>query len=364
MNIIRNPEIKKSLLLQLVLAILAVTMGWLHDIYTALCLLLFSVIYMLIHYLFTVKRYRQLKQLSLELDSMLHNNTPIEFQRYHEGELSILESELSKMTLRLSEQATALAHDKQFLADSMADISHQIRSPLTSSNLILSLLMEQELPSDRRRQLLRELTQLLSRIDWLVESLLKMSKMDAGTVTFKSKPVLVTELIRQAAEPLLIPMELREQTLNIMPAELRQQTADNLSAEQPQQHSNTAEINKPENTPQFCGDFAWSTEAVLNILKNCMEHTPIGGQIQVTFSQNAIFTEIVIEDNGPGFDKEDLPHLFERFYKGKNASENSIGIGLALARMIVTQQNGTLKAENRPEGGAKFVMKFYRNSHT
>ena len=195
-------------------------------------------------------------------------------------------------------------------------------------------------------------------------SLLKMSKMDAGTVTFKSKPVLVTELIRQAAEPLLIPMELREQTLDIMPAELRQQTADNFSAEQLHEHSNTAEINKQGHPPQFYGDFAWSTEAVLNILKNCMEHTPIGGQIQVTFSQNAIFTEIVIEDNGPGFDMEDLPHLFERFYKGKNASKNSIGIGLALARMIVTQQNGTLKAENRPEGGAKFVIKFYRNYHT
>lgn len=344
MNMIRNPEIQKSLLAHMLLAILAVAVGWLHGIYTAICLLLFSALYILVHYLFTANRYRKLKQLSLELDSMLHNNTPIDFQRYREGELSILESELSKMTLRLGEQAMALANDKQFLADSMADISHQIRSPLTSSNLILSLLMEQELPPDRRRQLLRELTQLLSRIDWLVESLLKMSKMDAGTVTFKCRPILIPELIRQAAEPLLIPMELREQTLDII--------------------SNMPGISNDADIPQFHGDFAWSTEAVLNILKNCMEHTPIGGQIEVSFAQNAIFTEIIIEDNGPGFDQEDLPHLFERFYKGKNASENSVGIGLALARMIVTQQNGTLKAENRPEGGARFVMKFYRNSHT
>ena len=90
-----------------------------------------------------------------------------------------------------------------------------------------------------------------------------------------------------------------------------------------------------------------------------MEHTPVGGKILVSFSQNAMYTEIIIEDNGSGFDKEDLPHLFERFYKGKNASEHSVGIGLALARMIVTQQNGTLKAENRSEGGAKFVLRFY-----
>lgn len=362
MNMIRNPEIKKSLLTHMLLALLAITAGWLHDIYTAICLLLFSALYMLVHYLFTVSRYRKLKQLSLELDSMLHNNTPIDFQRYREGELSILESELSKMTLRLGEQTAALAHDKQFLADSMADISHQIRSPLTSSNLILSLLMEQELPPDRRRQLLRELMQLLSRIDWLVESLLKMSKMDAGTVPFKCRPILVPDLIRQAAEPLLIPMELREQTLDITSGELKKMTADNRSVKLQEQHPDDSKMNVRTDIPQFLGDFAWSTEAILNILKNCMEHTPIGGRIQVSFSQNAIFTEIVIEDNGPGFDKEDLPHLFERFYKGKNASENSVGIGLALARMIVTQQNGTLKAENRPEGGAKFVIKFYKKS--
>lgn len=362
MNMIRNPEIQKSLLIHMLLAVLAVTVGWFHDIYTALCLLLFSALYILTHYLFTVNRYRKLKQLSLELDSMLHNDAPINFQRYREGELSILESELSKMTLRLGEQATALANDKQFLADSMADISHQIRSPLTSSNLILSLLMEQELSPERRSQLLRELMQLLSRIDWLVESLLKMSKMDAGTVTFKCRPVAVPELLRQAAEPLLIPMELREQTLEIIPGKRRRLAAESPAAKPPEQRREAPGIHTNTDIPQFQGDFTWSTEAILNILKNCMEHTPIGGQIQVSFSQNAIFTEIVIEDNGPGFAKEDLPHLFERFYKGRNASENSVGIGLALARMIVTQQNGTLKAENRPEGGAKFVIKFYKKS--
>lgn len=364
MKILHNPEIKKGLLVHLILAVLAVTAGRLHDAYTALCLLVWSALYILAYYILTGMRYRKLKQLSLELDSMLHNNTPIDFQKYREGELSILESELSKITLRLSEQAAALANDKQFLADSMADISHQIRSPLTSSNLILSLLMEQELSPERRRQLLRELTQLLSRIDWLVESLLKMSKMDAGTIVFQRLPVPIPKLITHAAEPLLIPMELREQTLAVTPAgqaygELPKQDPDEPQKQNPGGMPGHPQGSRPDSVPQFPGDFAWSTEAVLNILKNCMEHTPPGGRIEVTYSQNAIYTEIAIEDNGPGFDKEDLPHLFERFYKGKNAAEHSVGIGLALARMIVTQQNGTLKAENRPEGGARFVMRFY-----
>lgn len=335
MKILRNPEIKQSLICHLVLTALAVSLGLLHDATTGLLLLSFSFLYIAFHYAFTWIRYQKLNQLSHELDAMLHNNTPVRFEKYQEGELSILENELSKMTLRLREQALALSNDKKLLADSMADISHQIRSPLTASNLILTLLREQDLPVLRRKQLLQELTQLLSRIDWLVESLLKMSKMDAGTVLFQHEPISVPKLVQNASEPLLIPMELREQSLSI---------------------ENHYDLSNP---PQFLGDLSWTTEAVLNILKNCMEHTPAGGNIQVSFSQNAIFTEIIIEDNGPGFDPEDLPHLFERFYKGKNSLDHSVGIGLAFARMIVTSQSGTLKAENRPEGGARFILKFY-----
>ena len=327
MKILRNPEIKQSLLCHLFLTALATCLGLLRDVPTGLLLLSFSFLYIALHYAFTWIRH--------ELDAMLHNNTPVRFEKYQEGELSILENELSKMTLRLREQALALSNDKKLLADSMADISHQIRSPLTASNLILTLLREQDLPVLRRKQLLQELTQLLSRIDWLVESLLKMSKMDAGTVLFQHEPISVPKLVQNASEPLLIPMELREQSLSI---------------------ENHYDLSNP---PQFLGDLSWTTEAVLNILKNCMEHTPAGGNIQVSFSQNAIFTEIIIEDNGPGFDPEDLPHLFERFYKGKNSLDHSVGIGLAFARMIVTSQNGTLKAENRPEGGARFILKFY-----
>ncbi len=333
MKFFRNPEIKTSLLWHLLILTLTLCAGHFYAPSSLRLLAAVSVPYILTYYWMTWLRYRRLRQLSYDIDNMLHNQIPIQFEKYREGELSILESELSKMTLRLSEQAQALENDKKLLADSMADISHQIRSPLTSSNLILSLLMEPQLPPGRRQKLLQELIQLLSRIDWLVEALLKMSKMNAGTACLQQTPVSVAELIRSAVEPLEIPMELRCQTFKV--------------------HAKTAHAS-------FTGDLSWSTEAVLNILKNCMEHTPPEGCIQVAYSENTIFTEITIEDNGPGFDKEDLPHLFERFYKGKNASDQSVGIGLALARMIISQQDGTLKAENRTEGGAKFTIKFYK----
>ncbi len=333
MKFFRNPEWKASLLLHLLLLSLALGAGRFYAPGSLGLLAAFSALFILSHYWITWCRYCKLRQLSDDIDNMLHSQIPIRFEKYREGELSILENELSKMTLRLSEQAQALENDKQLLADSMADISHQIRSPLTSSNLILSLLKDTGLSPGRRQKLQQELSQLLSRIDWLVEALLKMSKMDAGTACLQHAPVSVEELIRCAHEPLEIPMELRCQSLAI--------------------HAGTG-------CAQFTGDLSWSTEALLNILKNCMEHTPPGGCIQVSYLENTIYTQIIIEDNGPGFDKEDLPHLFERFYKGKNASSQSVGIGLALARMIVSQQNGTLKAENRKEGGAKFTVKFYK----
>jgi signal transduction histidine kinase len=110
----------------------------------------------------------------------------------------------------------------------------------------------------------------------------------------------------------------------------------------------------------FTGDLYWSVEALSNILKNCMEHTPAGGRIEIKASENALYTEIIVSDSGPGIDPEDLPHLFERFYKGKNSSENTVGIGLALSRMIAAEQNGIIKAENGKARGAVFTLRFYK----
>lgn len=330
---LRNPEIKKSLLFDLIALTAFSIAGFFLNESTGFLVLGCGLFFILSSLFLTLKRYRKLANLSLELDNMLHHQTPIQFENYAEGELSILQDELSKMTLRLTESADALSRDKKYLSNAMADISHQLRSPLTSAHLILSMLRDSSLPSNRRMELLQELTQLLSRMDWLVESLLKMSKMDAGTAYLKHVSVSVSQLLQEAGEPLSIPFELREQTFFV--------------------HQETG-------TEQFTGDLSWSVEALVNILKNCMEHTPVGGTISVSCRENAIFTEIIIEDNGPGFSQKDLPHLFERFYKGENAGEQSVGIGLALARMIVSQQNGTLKAENRTEGGARFILKFYK----
>lgn len=283
-----------------------------------------------IHFMTEYQRYRRLQKLSNDLDRLLHDGTPLPIREYSEGELSILAIQLQKMTLRLTESADALRADKLHLATSLADISHQLRTPLTAMNLTATMLSAQEVTPRRRRELAMELKNLLVRTDWLVETLLKLSKLDAGTVTLAKATVKAGELIRHSAAPLAIPMELCSQRLEIRCAE-----------------------------EAFLGDLTWTAEALGNVLKNCTEHTPSGGTITVSARETALFTEITVEDTGPGFDETDIPHLFERFYKGSNAGQTSCGIGLALARTVIAAQNGTIQAMNGA-AGAKFVIKFYK----
>ena len=329
MKDLKNPELKRELLICGLAALALAGLGLLLAPLCSLLVLGTGLVFMLLHVFFMRRRYREIAELSRSLDRVLHGQEQI-LEDNAEGELAILRSEIAKMTLRLKESADRLTDEKQELARALADISHQLRTPLTSMNLTLSLLTRAGGDETRRLALTRELKRSLERIDWLVETLLKLSKLDAGVVCFEPRPVTAAALTDQAVEALRIPMELRGQSFTL-------DTGD-------------ASLNV---------DPAWTAEALGNLLKNCVEHTPEGGTITVTARQTPIFTELCVSDTGPGIDPEDLPRLFERFYRGKNASETSVGIGLALARQIVSAQNGTLQAANRPEGGARFTLRFY-----
>lgn len=275
---------------------------------------------------------RQLRNLSKEIDEILHGNQRLELTHFKEGEIEILRDEIYKMTVRLREQSERLSEDKKELADSLADISHQIRTPLTALNLMNARLSGETLTELQKKQLLREMKQMLGKIDWLVTALLKMSKLEAGTIAFDMEEISVKKLIQDALEPFCIAAELREITMQCA----------------------------GRDTIVFYGDYAWTLEAAQNILKNCLEYTPQGGTIQIFWEENPLYVQISVKDSGPGISKEDLPHLFERFYRGKNAGGESFGIGLALAQMIVTRENGIICAENCAEGGSLFRIKFMR----
>jgi signal transduction histidine kinase len=281
-----------------------------------------------LHVWFVHRRYHEIAELSRSLDRILHGQDQL-LDDSAEGELAILRSELRKMTVRLRDDADLLQKDKQELTRALADVSHQLRTPLTSMNLTLSLLAG-EADEARRLRLTRELKRSLERIDWLVETLLKLSKLDAGVVRFEPAPLTAAALVDRALRPLRIPMELKAQELVLDLGDAA-----------------------------LTADPAWTAEALGNVVKNCVEHTPEGGTVTVSARQTPIFTELTVSDTGPGIDPEDLPRLFERFYRGRHAGENSIGIGLALARQIAAAQNGTLQAANNPGGGARFTFRFY-----
>ncbi len=331
-KLLKNKEVRKTLILQLVVAIVGCIAAFSVDDRAGIVVAIISAFLILIHYISTYKRYNRISDLATDINKLLHGDNAISLENYSEGELGILHSEIYKMTVRLREQQQKLMNDKVYLADSIADISHQIRTPLTSINLLVQFLSEPNLSDERRQQLTHELYGLLSRIEWLITTLLKISKLDAGTVQFKQEKVSMATLINKSCAPLLVPIELRGQELAI----------------------------KAEG--DFVGDLSWTCEAIGNIVKNCMEHTPEGGKIEIEATENALYTEILIKDNGTGIAKEDMPHIFERFYKGKDSDDKSFGVGLALSRMIITSQKGTVKAENRKPTGAMFSIRFYKGT--
>ena len=283
--------------------------------------------------MFTYLRYREIARISLDIDRLLHGNDTIRFEEYQEGELFVLQNELSKMAGRLTEQAETLKKEKSYLADALADISHQLKTSLTSLNILNASLAREHLEDEKRLEMVQRQMFLLSRMEWLIVSLLKISQLDAGTIQLEKQEAPMKKLIRLAVSPLEVSAEMKDQVI---------------------------ETNIEENAV-FNGDLRWMAEAVGNILKNCMEHTPAGGKIEIAARETPLMEEIVIMDNGKGIAAKDLPHLFERFYRGDNTVSNHVGIGLALAKMIVIRQDGTLTAENRKTGGAKFTIRLRRD---
>ena len=280
---------------------------------------------------FTAWRYRQIDQLSSYLRRITAGEHTLDIRDNDEGELSILKSEIYKVTVLLTEYNERLLAEKRGLSDSLSDISHQLKTPLTSMMVMADLLSGDNLPPDKRREFTDHIRQQLERIQWLVSSLLKISKLDAGVVPFKKVPVNVPALIRKSLAPLLIPIEVKEQVL---------------------------ETEGPDVT--FEGDEGWMSEALVNILKNCVEHTPRGGRLRIEWTGNPLYTEIRIRDTGAGIAPEDIPHIFTRFYRGKNAADDSVGIGLAMAKEIVRRQNGDITVDSVPGEGTTFLVKLYK----
>ncbi len=337
----RNPEIRKYGNIYVILALLAAAgAGFCFGVPAALYVAVFSIAGAVLFWCAAKKRYEALSALSQQLDQILHSQQALQFVPDEEGELALLSSEIQKLTLRLTEQAEEMQRDKEYLKDSIADISHQIRTPLTAIRLLLSRLQRREACDGKEidMECIREIRSLLSRMEWQVSVLLKIARLESGTIVMEENEVSVARTVEKAWEPLVILADIKE-------IALRTDVPEHIS---------------------FRGDESWTVEAVGNLLKNCAEHLQKGGCLWITAAENPLYTELTVADNGPGILPEQLPHLFERFYRGNISGDESsgagehAGIGLALAQMIIRAQNGTIEAMNRPGGGAKFQIRFYK----
>lgn len=332
MGVFRNKNVRNQFILSLFFLAFTGIIAFVFDRKAGIFVLLSGTGLCILQIVFAEKRYKEIRLLSQQLDEILHEGGSMELRHFREGDVEILRDELQKMLLRLEEQTELLEKEKMSLADSLADISHQIRTPLTTLNLLVERLKKNTGDISSRQSLLREAEQMLDRIQWLVTSLLRLSKLDAGAIVLKPQTILLSSFFREVMKPFDVSMDVRGQSLEI----------------------------RGDGSTEVQGDYNWTMEAIGNVIKNSLEYTPEGGLLLIEWTENPLFTEIKITDSGKGIPKEDIPHLFERFYRGKNAGNHSFGIGLSLSRAILSQENAVIYGQNVSPLGAQFVIRFYK----
>lgn len=323
-----NKDIKIIALMGFLGTIVATVVTLFVNVVCSVVTFLLGAILTLTFYIVTKKRYKKIADLNNYLSLVCAGNYLIDIKDNTEGELSILKNNLYKVIVLLRSKNELLEKDKIYLADSLADISHQLKTPLTSLMVMVDLLKDEK-NIDKQKEFISIIEIQISKIKWLVENLLKLSKLDAGTIKFKKEKIDVLSVITKSLSPFLVQMEMKNISLET--------TINDFS---------------------FTGDLNWTSEAVENIIKNCIEHTDDNGKLNIETGVTNIYSYIKITDNGCGIKKKDLPHIFERFYQGENSSKESVGIGLALAKTIVENQGGSIEVTSEENVGTEFIIKF------
>lgn len=298
-----------------------------------LIILLFSILWMTIIILYLRKRDKKIQQITNYINQIKNKKYDLNIEENTEDELSNLKNELYKITIMLKEESEISKKDKENLKMSVEDISHQLKTPLTSITIMLDNLKDNPNMEEKTKQkFIFKISKQVEWINWLVISMLKLSKLDANVVQFYDEKINLKKFIGEIIKNLEIPIEVKNQKII---------------------------IDGDENV-SFIGDYKWQQEAITNIIKNCIEHNENNGTIYINYEENSLFTKITIRDEGEGIPKEDLKHIFERFYKGKNSSENSVGIGLALAKNIIEKNNGMINCKSELDKGTEFVIKYMK----
>ena len=292
-----------------------------------------GVIAIIVALIYTSKRDKSLREINKYLDKVNNGNYELKIEENGEDEISRLRNELYKTTILLRESAENSEKEKTNLSNSLADISHQLKTPLTSIRIMLDNIEENpNMDEKTRNEFIEEISRQIDWISSLVISLLKLAKFDAGAIIMQDTQINVKKLIDNVINNLAIMIDIK-----------------NIKIEE-----------KIDEDVILRADYNWQLEALTNIIKNCIEHSKEDSSIKIEVENNSIFVKIKITDEGEGIAKEDLSHIFERFYKSKQASENSIGIGLSLAKTIIEKENGYIKVDSELGKGTTFEIKYLK----
>ena len=296
----------------------------------SIIILVFAILVIL--YIYSRSESKKIKEIEKYIEAINNKNYTLKISENSEDEFSNLSNELYKTTVMLKEQASNSQKSQKTLQTNIEDISHQLKTPLTSISIMLDNIIDNpDMEIETRQKFLHEINRQIEWFNWLVIALLKLSKIDSGTAVFTKKEINVEKIINHVIQNLAIPLEIKQQKVIVN-----------------------------GNSSKFIGDYNWQLEALTNIVKNCIEHTPNHKNIYIKFEENNFYTKITIRDEGVGIAKEDIKHIFERFYKGKNSSENSIGIGLALAKSIIERDNGYIICSSKEGEGTTFEIKYMK----
>ena len=295
-------------------------------------IIIFTVLAIIFIMIYDRNKNKKIKSIIKYIEEINNKNYDLKINENTEDVLSKLTNELYKVTIQLKEQSENSIKDRKALQIAIEDISHQLKTPLTSITIMLDNIQENpNMDSKTKTYFLHEISRQIEWINWLIISLLKLSKLDSNTVIFNKKEIDVRDLINNVIKNLSVPIDIKQQNI----------------------------IIKGEKST-IIGDYNWQLEAITNIVKNCIEHTPENKNIYINFEENNLYTKVTIKDEGIGINKKDLKHIFERFYKGKYSSENSIGIGLALAKSIIEKENGYIICTSKINCGTTFEIKYMK----
>ncbi len=283
--------------------------------------------------IFNHKENKKIKKITNYIKEINNKNYELDILSNSEEDLSLLKNEIYKTAVTLNEQTIHLQKDKETLKDSLSDISHQLKTPLTSITLMIEMLQENKnLSEEKKKEILTNIHRKISNINFLVHSLLKLSKFDANTIVFYDEVNKIDDILKEVTDNLSILSDLKDIKINI-------------------------KGNKKDKL--YC-DFKWQVEAITNIVKNCLEYSDESSSIDISYDSNDLFTKVVIKDYGVGMDEYDTKHIFDRFYKGKNSTSDSVGIGLALSKSIVEKDNGYIVVDSKLGKGTTFTIKYLK----